>query len=78
MDPPRMQELSSMERRDRDAHIYPACCSEEGRSELHNGICASSPYQVIGLEWPCPRHSRLLQIAIQNAQLGFLEGIWWT
>jgi hypothetical protein len=21
----------------------------------HNGICASTPYQVIGLEWPCPR-----------------------
>ncbi len=21
----------------------------------HNGICASSPHQVIGLEWPCHR-----------------------
>jgi len=34
MDPPRMQELSSMEWRDRDAHIYPACCCEERHSTL--------------------------------------------
>ena len=34
MDPPRMQELSSMERRDRDAYIYPAFCSEEGHSSM--------------------------------------------
>jgi hypothetical protein len=34
MDPPRMQELSSVEQRERDAYIYPACSCEEGSSSL--------------------------------------------
>lgn len=38
-----------------DLHISGLLLSGGDLRSGHNGICASSPHQVIGLEWPCPR-----------------------
>ena len=54
MDPPRMQELSSVDNEKRRVHISDLFLSRWVIRFGHNGICASSPYHPSGLIGPNP------------------------
>jgi hypothetical protein len=54
MDPPRMQELSSVGKGKRRVHISGLFVSRWVTCFGHNGICASSPYHPSGLDGPHP------------------------